>query len=128
MSDEHKAALARGRTEGATVRAYLEVLETHRPKRGRKRTPESIRAKLEAISIELDETTGTSKLDLLQTRRDLERELLEREEVVDISALEEGFVEVAKTYAERKGIEYATWREFGVPAPVLTAAGIKRGS
>ncbi len=105
MSDEHKAALARGRTEGAAVRAYLDALETHRPKRGRKRTPESIKAKLEAISTELDQAAGTSKLDLLQARRDLERELLNREEVVNISALEEGSIADAEAAAERKGIE-----------------------
>lgn len=128
MSDEHKAALARGRTEGAAVRAYLEALETHRPKRGRKRTVESIKAKLEAIAAELDNAAGITKLDLIQERRDLERELQEREEVVDISALEEGFISVARDYGQRKGIEYATWREFGVSAAVLKAAGIKRGS
>jgi len=36
MSSGHKAALARGRAESATVRHYLEALETSKPKRGRK--------------------------------------------------------------------------------------------
>ena len=36
MSAEHKAALAAGRQQGITVRKYLEALEAHKPKRGRK--------------------------------------------------------------------------------------------
>ena len=49
MSDEHKAALAEAREQGRVVRRYLETLESHRPKRGRKRTPESITKRLAAI-------------------------------------------------------------------------------
>ena len=37
---------ASGRTSGNAVRRYLEALENNRPKRGRKRTPESINARL----------------------------------------------------------------------------------
>ena len=127
MSDEHKAALAEGRTQGAAVRAYLEALETHRPKRGRKRTPDSIKKKLAEIADELDSASGVSRLDLLQTRRDLQAELENLEVGVDLTALEAEFVAVARAYGQRKGIEYATWRELGVTAPVLKAAGIGRG-
>ena len=38
MSDQHKAALAKGRAEGKIVREYLEGLRATKPKRGRKRT------------------------------------------------------------------------------------------
>jgi hypothetical protein len=38
MSKQHKAALAVGRAEGLAVRRYLDALEAHKPKRGRKRT------------------------------------------------------------------------------------------
>ena len=41
MSAEHKAALAEGREQGRAVREYLEALEAHKPRRGRKRTPDS---------------------------------------------------------------------------------------
>ena len=44
MSDEHKAALAEGRNQGRAVRNYLEALDQNRPKRGRKRTTESVLA------------------------------------------------------------------------------------
>src|ERR1700689_982496 len=42
MSQAHKEALAIGREEGRAVRRYLEALEAHRPKRGRKRSQETI--------------------------------------------------------------------------------------
>ena len=53
MTDDHKSALAMGRTEGRAVRAYLEALDTSRPKRGRKRTTASISARLERITDEI---------------------------------------------------------------------------
>ena len=46
---------------------------------------------------------------------------------VDLTALETDFVAVAKPYAQRKGISYEAWREAGVPAATLKAAGIGRG-
>jgi hypothetical protein len=128
MSEDHKAALAEGRRQGAAVRAYLEALETNRPKRGRKRTPESMRAKLQEIEATLSEASGIQRLEMMQQRRDLERELEAGEQTIDISALEAEFLQLAKAYGARKGIEYSTWREFGVPAPVLQSAGITRGS
>lgn len=53
MTESHKAALAEGRAQGRAVRGYLEALEAHRPKRGRKRTPESMRARLDRIEASL---------------------------------------------------------------------------
>ena len=46
MSDEHKAALAEGRNQGRAVRRYLEALEQNKPKRGRKRTADSVQRDL----------------------------------------------------------------------------------
>ena len=53
MTDEHKAALAEGRAQGRAIREYLAALEAHRPKRGRKRTPDSIKKRLERIISKL---------------------------------------------------------------------------
>ena len=128
MSDDHKAALAEGRRQGAAVRSYLDALENNRPKRGRKRTLESMRAKLQEIEATIADASGIQRLEMLQQRRDLEKELETSEQVVDLSALEAEFIAMAKGYGARKGIEYSTWREFGVPAPVLKAAGITRGA
>ena len=38
------------------------------------------------------------------------------------------FVKVARSYSERQGITYTTWREIGVDAAVLSKAGITRRS
>ena len=128
MTDEHKAALERGRAEGRVVRDYLEALRNSKPKRGRKRTPESIKARLDKIESELPDASAIEELQLVQERRDLTEELEAFDSGVDLAELESSFVEVAKSYGERKGISYSSWRDVGVPAAVLRSAGIKRGS
>ncbi len=128
MTDEHKAAMERGRAEGRVVRHYLEALRGSKPKRGRKRTAESINKRLAAIEEALDGASAIDELQLVQERRDLVDELEAMDSGVDLQALEDGFVEVAKAYASRKGISYASWREVGVPAAALKRAGIGRGS
>jgi len=128
MTSEHKEAMATGRAEGRAVKAYLDGLEQNRPRRGRPRTADTIRQRLDALTKELAEAGSLQRLQLLQERRDLETELAARSGTgADLSALEAGFVKVAKAYGERKGIVYATWREMGVPAEVLGRAGITRG-
>lgn len=127
MTDEHKAALATGRNEGNAVRSYLEALRNNKPKRGRRRTRESIASRLTAIDTELASADPMNELRLRQERRDLQAEMTSLGEKVDISALENGFVSVAKSYSSRQGISYATWREIGVDASVLKRAGISRG-
>jgi hypothetical protein len=126
MSSGHKAALARGRAESASVRHYLEALETSKPKRGRKRTPASIDKRLSAIENQLGTADALSKLHLLQEQKDLSDERSRVAQVKDLSALEKQFIKVAKSYGERKGITYGTWRSAGVSASVLQSAGISR--
>ncbi len=128
MTDEHKAALAQGRAEGRIVREYLEGLRTTKPKRGRKRTADTIRAQLAEVEEALASASAIAELDLVQKRRDLTAELEAMDTGVDMEALEAEFVTVAKAYAERKGISYASWREVGVPAATLSKAGITRSS
>jgi uncharacterized protein YicC (UPF0701 family) len=128
MSDEHKAALAEGRNQGRAVRRYLEALEAHKPRRGRKRTPESIQKRLTKIESELENADALKRLQLIQERLDLTAELESAEAKVDLSELEQGFVDAASAYSARKGISYAAWRELGVDASVLKRAGISRSS
>lgn len=128
MSDEHKKALAIGREQGRAVRRYLEALEAHRPKRGRKRTPESIERRLKVIEDRLASADPLSRLQLVQERMDLQEELSTKSETVDLSSLEAEFVAAARDYGERKGISYGAWREAGVDAAVLKQAGIRRGA
>jgi len=128
MSKDHKEALAIGRAEGRSVRAYLEALESSRPKRGRKRTKESIGNRLEKIETELETADALKRLQLTQERLDLTSELENMDSGVDISELEAEFTRVAKGYAARKGISYAAFRQLGVPAAVLKKAGITRAA
>jgi hypothetical protein len=128
MSDEHKAALAEGRTQGRAVRLYLEALAANKPKRGRKRTSESIQKRLDRITAELETADPLKRLQLTQEQLDLQQELEAGQATVDLSALEKGFIEAAGPYAARKGISYAAFRSIGVEPAVLKAAGIRRGS
>ena len=128
MSAQHKAALAEGRAEGRAVKSYLEALEQSRPRRGRKRTPDSVKKRLAAIDAQLPEASALARLQLVQERMDLARELGSMGQKVDLTALEAAFVKTAKSYSQRKGISYAAWRELGVPAEVLKKAGVSRAS
>ena len=128
LSPEHKAALAVGRDQGRIVRRYLEALERNRPKRGRKRTLESVKRQLEQVQEKLDVADPLTRLHLMQERRDLESELANKDSNEDLGQLEEEFTLVAEEYGRRKGISYAAWREAGVAPPVLRKAGIGRST
>jgi hypothetical protein len=128
MSDSHKAALAEGREQGRAVRRYLEALEAHRPKRGRKRTPESVQKRLATIEEKLPGADPLMRLQLVQERINLQRELTAADATTDLGTLEDEFVSAAGPYGQRKGISYAAWREAGVDPSVLRRAGIRRGN
>lgn len=126
MTKAHKQALAAGRAEGKIVRDYLEALKRTKPKRGRKRTPESIKRRLNTIKSEYENVDAVTQLKYAQERLDLAIELAELTSKVDIGPLEKSFVKIAKGYGERNGITYSAWREIGVDATVLKRAGITR--
>ena len=73
MSDEHKAALAQGRAEGEPCVTISMRLRANKPKRGRKRTPDSIKKRLAAIDEQLTTADPLDELRLVQERRDLDR-------------------------------------------------------
>ena len=124
LSEEHKAALAQGRIQGRAIRTYLEALEAHRPKRGRKRTPESIAKRLDRIAEEMELADPIKRVSLIQEQFDLQTELESMQDTVDLATLEADFIEHAWAYSQAKGISRAAWRAAGVPASVLRAAGI----
>ncbi|MEM9041578.1 MAG: hypothetical protein AAGD33_16920 [Actinomycetota bacterium] len=128
MSDEHKAAMQKGRAEGKVVRDYLEGLRATKPKRGRKRTEDSVRSQLAEVEAKLPEADPMNELLLVQKKRDLEEELDSMSDTVDMTTLEEAFVGVAKSYSDTKKISYASWRDVGVEAAVLKRAGISRAN
>ncbi len=126
MSVEHKKALAIGREESRAVRRYLEAIEAHKPKRGRKRTTEGIEARLLQIESNLPGADPLTRVHLMQERINLQNELANKEDTVDLGALEQDFVDAARGYGDRKGITYAAWRAAGVDPTVLRQAGIPR--
>ena len=71
MSAEHKAALAEGRNLSRSIGRYLDALEAHKPKRGRKRTPDSVKKNLATVSESLKTASGARRLELIQQRRSL---------------------------------------------------------
>ena len=116
------------KAEVAGVREYLKALEQNAPRRGRKRTPESIDRQIAAIDAEMAAATVTKRLDLIQQRMDLEaeKEALAAAGMIDMTALERNFVQHAAAYGNRRNISYAAWREVGVSSATLKAAGVRR--
>lgn len=126
MSAAHKAALAQGRKESRAINRYLDALKAGKGKRGRKRTPSSIEARLSRIARTFEESSAMQQLELTQERMNLESEKTRLETRADLSALEKEFVAVAKGYAARRNISYSAFRSMGVSADVLTKASVKR--
>ena len=125
MSEEHKAALAQGRREGRAVKQYLKMVGSRRP--GRPVTKESLEKRVASLSERIEaEDDPLKKLELIQNRLDAEDQMAELADSVDADEVEKEFIEVAKSYSERKGITYTAWRESGVSAQVLREAGIPR--
>lgn len=123
LSEEHKAALAQGRREARAIKAYLKALGGRKP--GRPVTRESLEQRLERLNEKLAASDDPLKsVELVQARLDIKSALDNMESVERIDELEKGFIENAKSYSERKGLSYTAWRELGVPAAVLRAAGI----
>ncbi len=125
MDADHKAKLEKGRKDARAVGAYLDFLETHRPKRGRRRTEESITNRLAAIEEEMVDASPLAQLNLHQEQADLLAELESMKNQVDGTELRAAFVEAAGRYAENKGIKKAAFRQMGVDAATLREAGVK---
>lgn len=124
MSEEHKAALAQGRREARAIKGYLRAIADKKP--GRPVTKESLTKRLESVDSKIEESDNPLKtVDLIQSKLDIEHALKDLDDAADIQTLEADFVEHAASYSERKGVSYTAWRDFGVPARVLRAAGVK---
>ena len=107
MTAQHKAALAEGRSEGRAVKNYLEALQQNRPRRGRKRTPDSIKKRLAAIDTQFDDVSALQQLQLVQERMDLTRELQRKAEpVIEAVAFQgQGVFETLKEIARQVLLE-----------------------
>ena len=130
MSEAHKAALAVGREEGRAVRRYLEALEATKSRSGRRRSVDVLQRQLDETSAAIPQASALERVHLFQRRLDLEGELEDtrRHSTPDLGELEAAFIEALPGYSRRKHLSYAAWREAGVPARVLKAAGIRRST
>jgi hypothetical protein len=124
LTPRHKAAMAKGRTEAAHVRAYLDALEANKPRRGRQRTEATIQKQLTQVRGDLRTATGMKKLELVARRMELETELGGKRTRADLSGLRKNFVKHAGSYARRKSIPKEAFREAGVPAADIRDAKI----
>ncbi len=123
MTEQHKEALKLGRLEARAIKAYLRALDARKP--GRPVTRESLEARLKAVEAKIAESDDPlRKLELVQKKLDIEDTLSQVEDAQNIAGLEAGFVQHARSYSERKGISYTAWRQVGVSAATLKAAGI----
>lgn len=127
VTDEHKQAMAVGRREARIVGDYLAALRDARPKRGRRRTEETVQRQMQDVDTQLrDNPEPLRELKLIQERQDLAQELEQLRNSVTLDEYEQPFIDIAVNYSGRQGISYSAWREVGVPADVLRRAGIKR--
>ena len=76
MSPAHKAALAQGRRESRAINKYLDALKAGKGKRGRKRTPSSIEARLSKIARTFETASPMQQLELTQEKMNLDAEKL----------------------------------------------------
>lgn len=124
MSQEHKEALAAGREQARAIKPYLKAIRSRTP--GRPVTRESLEQRLSKVADKIERSDDPLEaVELIQKRLDLESALAHLDDGVDFAELEAVFVAHAAAYSERKGISYSAWREFGVPAATLRAAGVK---
>lgn len=125
MTESHRLALKVGRERGQIVRRYLQAIESAKPRRGRPITPEGLRKSIEKIDADLaTEKDPLRKLDLVQSKIKKQKDLEELESPIDMVALENEFIGVAKDYNDSKDLSSEAWLELGVPREVLRRAGI----
>lgn len=108
------------------VQRYLNALDAE--KAASKTSPDRLARKLDQVNERLSAKgiDPVARLADVQLRIDL-REQLKKALTTDtnLPELEAEFVQVARSYSQRKGLTYGAWREIGVSAQVLRAAGIR---
>ncbi len=123
MSQEHKDALAQGRREAKAIKSYLRALDGRKP--GRPVTRESLDRRLKKTVEKIEsEENPLKRVELIQRKLDIEDQLSNVQEAGNFEEIEADFMEHVRSYSERKEISYTAWRECGVPAATLRAAGV----
>mgnify|MGYP003335047545 FL=1 len=125
LTEEHLQALARGRSEGAIVRRYLNLLDERKPRRGKQISVDELNFRIDQINSELkDCSAAADRLKLIKKRKSLEARLSLVATPDELSEAEDAFVEIAFEYSQRKGIGFDVFREAGVPSKVLKRAKV----
>jgi hypothetical protein len=114
------------RTETAIVRRYLSALNEEKPRRGRRKTAESVQRRMDYIRANLADANPLTKVHLHQELIDCKKELEQLKDKNKVASLERDFIQIVKNYSLRKSIGYTAWRASGVSASVLKKAGITR--
>ncbi len=114
------------RTETAIIRRYLSALNEEKPRRGRRKTVESVQRRIDYIRANLSDANPLMKVHLHQELINCKKELEQLNAKNKLASLEADFIQIAKDYSLRKSISYTAWRVSGVPASVLKRAGITR--
>jgi hypothetical protein len=108
----------------AIVRRYLSLIEIHPIRRGRRRSPERLQARIAELR---GGTTNdpVERLEQIQERLDLEAELARLSALEDIASIEDEFVAALPRFLQMRNISYAALKEMGVPTVVLRRAGLR---
>ena len=125
ISEQHRAALAKGRRDSTKVRRYLQAVSNGVAQANGQ--AQLLEAKLMRLGQKIEaETDPVARVQLIQKRINLEGKLNGSKMPLDYEAVEADFIRVAVSYSKRHQISYSAWREVGVPAKVLQEAGIRR--
>jgi len=114
--------------EDAAVRAYITLLRGRSGGSNRALALEDVEARLRKVEKRLASGPAdpVTYVTLVQEQITLHQDLLSLANTPSEKELEMAFVMHAAEWSEAVGIGYAAWREIGVPAAVLKAAGIAR--
>jgi hypothetical protein len=110
------------RAETKAVAAYLTALRAPKVPARSRATLEKRRAQIEQWIAE--ERSPIREVELIQQRLDIEAQLARIDQAARLPELEEAFVKVAASWAQRSGISAAALREAGVAVHVLRKAGL----
>lgn len=117
---------AQKRARSKVIGQYLEALAAQSKPRGR-RTREYLQGRLQAIAEALDNNNvgPLDRVHLIQEQLDVTHDLVGFAQADRLAELEKEFIAHAGRYSADKGVSRRAWREVGVPAKVLTEAGIQ---
>jgi hypothetical protein len=119
---ERPRNVGKRRAETNAVAAYLTALRA--PKVSARSRPNLEKRRVQIEQWIAEESSPIREVELIQQRLDIDAQLARIDQAARLPELEEAFVKVAASWAQRSGIRAAALREVGVPASVLKRAGL----